>query len=90
MKWKPLKHQLIVQASIINQIDDKYLKWVLICNFCKRLILFIRGQELITCSQILNRTLTMYSDKTLNYDCSKLSHMNVQANPTKNINNVNS
>jgi len=26
MKWKPLKHQLAVQASIINHIDDKYLK----------------------------------------------------------------
>jgi len=32
------------------------------------------GQELITCSQILNRTLLMCSDKTLNYDCAKLSH----------------
>jgi len=23
MKWKPLKHWLVVQASVINQIDDK-------------------------------------------------------------------
>jgi len=23
----------VVQASIINQVDDKYLKWVLIFNF---------------------------------------------------------
>jgi len=47
---------------------------VLIFNFYKRLILILIGQELITCSQILNRTLTMCSDKTLNYDCAKLSH----------------
>jgi len=47
---------------------------VLIFNFYKRLILNLRGLELITCSQILNRTLTMYSYKTLNYDCAKLSH----------------
>jgi len=45
-----------------------------IFNFYKRHILNIRRQELITCSQILNRTLTMCSDKTLNYDCAKLSH----------------
>jgi len=32
---------------------------VLIVNFCKRLILNLGGQELITCSQILKRTLTM-------------------------------
>jgi len=34
----------------------------------------LKSQELITCLQILNRTLTMCSDKTLNYDCAKLSH----------------
>jgi len=44
---------------------------VLIFNFYKRLIFNLRGQELITCSQILNRTLTMCSDKTLNYDCAQ-------------------
>jgi len=27
----------VVQASIIIEIDDKYLKWVLIFNFYKRL-----------------------------------------------------
>jgi len=64
-----------VNTSIImNQIDDKYLKWGLIFNFYKRLLLNLRDQELITCSQILNRILTMCSDKTLNYDCSKVSH----------------
>jgi len=47
---------------------------VLIFNFYKRLILNLRGQELITCSQKLNGTLTTYSDRTLNYDCAKLSH----------------
>jgi len=47
---------------------------VLIFNFYKRLILNLRGQEPITCSQILNRTLTMCSDKPLNYGCAKLSH----------------
>jgi len=25
MKWKQLKHYLVVQASLINQTDDKYL-----------------------------------------------------------------
>jgi len=56
-------------------MDGKYLKRVLIFNFYKRLILNLRGQELITYSQIiLNRTLAMYSDKTLNYDYAKLSH----------------
>jgi len=67
---------LVSSSSFISQIDDKYLKWVLISNFYKRLILNIRirGQELITCSQILDRTLTMWSDKTLNYGCFKLSH----------------
>jgi len=43
-------------------------------NFYKRLVLNLRGQELITCSQILIRTLTMCPDKTLNYDSAKLSH----------------
>jgi len=47
---------------------------VLIFSFRKRLILNLQGQELITCSQILNRTLTMCSDKTLNYNCAELSH----------------
>jgi len=46
---------------------------MLIFNLHKGLILNLQGQELITCSQILNRTLTMCSDETLNYDCAKLS-----------------
>jgi len=81
MKWKPLKHLLstVVQASIISQIDDKYLKLVFTFNFCKRFILNLRGQELITCSQILNRTLTICSEKTLKYDCAKLSHWHERA-----------
>jgi len=51
-----------------------YLKLVLIFNFYKTLILNLRGQELIACSQLLNRTLPMCSEKTLNYDCAKLNH----------------
>jgi len=47
---------------------------VLIFNFYKRHVLNIQGQELIACSQILNRALTMCSDETLDYDCAKLSH----------------
>jgi len=43
-------------------------------NFYKRLILNLQGQELTTCLQLVNRTLTMCSDKTLNYDCAKQSH----------------
>jgi len=66
--------ETLVNSSSFN-IDDKYLKWVLICNFYKRLILNLRRQELITCSQTLHRTLTIVcSDKTLNYDFTKLSH----------------
>jgi len=42
-------------------------------NFHEGLILNLQGQELITCLQILNRTLTICSDKTPNYDCAKLS-----------------
>jgi len=33
----------------------------------------LRGRELITCSQIFNRTLTMCSYKTMNYVCAKLA-----------------
>jgi len=51
---------------------------VLIFNFYKRLIVNFRGQELITCLQVLNRTLTIImcsvSDRTLNCECAKLSH----------------
>jgi len=32
----------------------------------------LQGQELIICLQMLNRTLNMRYDKTLNYDCAKL------------------
>jgi len=46
---------------------------MLILNLHKGLILNLQGHELITCSQILNRTLTMCSDETLNHDCAKLS-----------------
>jgi len=50
-------------------------------KFYKRLILNHQGQELITCLQILNHTLTvnMCSDKTLNYDCAKLSQQHERA-----------
>jgi len=30
-----IETQVIVQASIINQIDDKYLNWVLVFIFAK-------------------------------------------------------
>jgi len=63
---------------------------VLIFNFYKRLILNLRGQELITCLQILNRTLTMCSDKTLNYDFAKVSHYHECASKSyKKINKTN-
>jgi len=46
---------------------------VLIFKIYKELILNLWGEELITCLQILNRTLNMCSYRTLNYDCAKLS-----------------
>jgi len=83
---------MVVQASIINQIDDNHLNCLLIINFHKVgvLILNLQGQELITCSPILNRTLTMRSDKTLKYNCAKLSRLNEYASKYyKKINRMN-
>jgi len=58
---------------------------MLIFNLHKGLILNLQGQELITCSQIMNRTLTMCFDETLNYDCqTEPVKMNMLGNPTKN------
>jgi len=58
----------MIQASMINQIDDNYLNWALLSIFTKDSfqISKVRSWSVI-CSQILNRTLTMCSDKTLNY-----------------------
>jgi len=42
-------------------------------NFQNRLILNLHGQELIIFLQTLNRTFTMCSDKTLNYECTNLN-----------------
>ena len=82
----------LVSSSSFN-IDDKYLKWVLICNFCKSLILNLRGQDLIVFSQILNRTLTSSSCAQIKLWTMTMPNwainMNVQANHTKNINNMN-
>jgi len=78
--------ELLVTSSSFN-IDDKYLKLVWICNFYKRLILKLRGQEVITCSQILNRTLTIISCGQIKLWIMTMPNcainMNVQANHTK-------
>jgi len=65
-------------VSSFNNYRDRWQVFEVSVNFQflqkTSLILNLRGQELITCSQVLNRILTMWSDKTLNYDCAKLSH----------------
>jgi len=78
---------LVSNSSSSFNIDDKYLKWVLICNFYKRLILNLRGQEVITCSQILNSTLTIISCAQIKLWTMTMPNctinMYVQANHTK-------
>jgi len=70
-------------------MDDTYLKRVLIFNFYKRLIWNLRGQELITCSQILNRQIVLYSCAQIKpWTMTMLNsaiNMNEQANRTKKL-----
>jgi len=81
---------VIVQASIINQIDEKYLKWVLFFIFAKTHFKSPR-EELITCPQILNRTLTICAQiKLWTITVSNWAiNMNVQENRTEKINKIN-
>jgi len=70
--------ETLVSSSSFNNSRDRWQAFEVnvIFVFLQKTHLNTRGQELITCSQILNRrhTWTMCSDKTLNYDCSKLSN----------------